>query len=165
MSLVYDRATHPPRVIGVCVVGVLVAFLVQTAVLPAVGLSAAIPFVYATVAVLGAALGSRTGAITGFCAGLLLDLTGVGSLGVGALVGCLLGALAGRVRTDRWWASGVLTVSALVAVAGLAFTELNAVIAQLPLAPDAGWWWILGGAVMSVALLMPTRLWLREVVR
>ncbi len=166
MSVLAGRApAHTPRVIAVCSVGVLVAFLVQTALLPAVGLPALIPFTFATVAVLGVSLGSRAAAITGFLAGLLVDLTGVGILGVGALAGCLLGAAAGQVRTDRWWFSGVPSVTALVIAAWLGTTVLDAVLSQVPLIVGAGWLWGALGAAVSVALLMPLRGWLRSVVR
>ncbi len=166
MSTVYDRTTfHIPRAMGVCVVGLLVAFLVQTALLPAVGLSAAIPFVYATVAVLAVVLGSRAGAVEGFAAGLMLDLSGVGTLGIGALIGCLLAAAAGGVHVDRWWFSGVPTVSVLVVTAACLFTVINAALGQIPLVAGVGWLWIAGGGIVSVLLLMPTRFWLRQVVR
>lgn len=166
MSAVYERtAAHAPRVAGVCVVGVMVSFLVQTALLPAVGLSAAIPFTFATVAVLGVAYGSRTAAIAGFAAGLLLDLGGVGTLGVAALIGALLGAAAGRIRPDRWWFSGVPSAAGLVIVAAAGFAVLNAVLGQVPLAYGQGWIWIAGGGFVSVAGLMPTRTWLQAVTR
>lgn len=166
MSAVYDRTTfHIPRAMGLCVVGLGVAFLIQTSVLPAVGLSAAIPFVYATVAVLAVVLGPRAGAVEGFAAGLLLDLTGSGTLGIAALLGCLLGALAGQVHVDRWWFSGVPTVSILVVLAAVLTTVVNAVLGQLPLALSWGWQWVVAGGLASVVLLMPTRFWLRQVVR
>lgn len=166
MTTLTDRTfAHTPRVVGVCVVGVLVAFLVQTAVLPAVGLSAAVPFTFATVAVIAVALGPHAGALTGFAAGLLLDLTSVSVLGVGALLGCLLGAAAARVRPDRWWFAGVPTVSALVVGAAAAFTLVNAALDQVPLAFGVGWVWLVLGGCASTAVLMPTRGWLRQVVR
>lgn len=166
MSTAYDRTTfHLPRAMGLSAVGLLVAFLVQTAVLPAVGLSAAIPFVYATVAVLAVVLGPRAGAAEGFAAGLLMDLTGSGTLGVGALIGCLLGALAGRVHVDRWWFSGVPTVAVLVIAAAVVANVVNAVLGQIPLTMTASWLWIVLGGVVSVLVLMPTRFWLRELVR
>lgn len=158
-------AAHLPRVLGVCVTGVLVAFLVQTALLPAVGLSAAVPFTFATVAVLAVVLGSRTGAITGFGAGLLIDLGGLSVLGVGALLGCLLGAIAGQVHPDRWWFSRVPTVSGLVMLTAAAFTAANAALQQVPILFGAGWMWLLAGSVVSVMVLMPARQWLRGVVR
>jgi rod shape-determining protein MreD len=156
---------HLPRVLGVCVTGVLVAFLVQTAVLPAVGLSAAVPFTFATVAVLAVVLGSRTGALTGFGAGLLIDVSGLSVLGVGALLGSLLGAIAGQVHPDRWWFSRIPTVSGLVMLTAGAFTVVNAALQQVPIRFGVGWGWLIGGSVVSVILLMPTRQWLREVVR
>lgn len=166
MSAVFDRTTfHMPRAMGLCVVGLLVAFLVQTSVLPAVGLSAAVPFVYATAAVLAVVLGPRAGAVEGFVAGLLLDVTGSGTLGIGALIGCLLGALAGQVHVDRWWLSGVPTVSLLVVVSALALSMVNAVLGQIPLPLAGGWLWVVFGGIASVAMLMPTRFWLRQVVR
>lgn len=166
MSTVHDRTTfHLPRAMGLSAVGLLVAFLVQTSVLPAVGISAAVPFVYATVAVLAVVLGPRAGAAEGFAAGLLLDLTGSGTLGVGALIGCLLGALAGRVHVDRWWFSGVPTVSVLVVSSAMISSVVNAVLGQVPLTLTTGWLWLLVGGVLSVLGLMPTRFWLREMVR
>lgn len=166
MSTVYDRTTfHLPRAMGLSAVGLLVAFLVQTSVLPAIGLSAAIPFVYATVAVLAVVLGPRAGAAEGFAAGLLLDLTGSGTLGIGALIGCLLGALAGRVHVDRWWFSGVPTVSILVVAAGVGSSVANAVLGQIPLLLTGSWLWVAVGGMLSVVVLMPTRFWLRELVR
>lgn len=158
-------AAHAPRAIAVCVVGVAVALLVQTSLLPAVGLSAGVPFVYATVALLAVVLGSRAGAMVGFGAGLLLDLSSVGTLGVGALLGCLLGAAAGRVHPDRWWFSGVPTTAALVIAAAGAFTVLDAWLGQVPLVFGQGWLWLTVGAVASVTVLLPCRTWLAEVVR
>lgn len=155
---------HTPRVVTLCAFAVLVAFLLQTAVLPAVGASAAVPVVYAVTVVLGVSLGSRTGAITGFLAGLLLDLTGVGTLGVGALLGCLAGAVAGRIRVDRWWLSGVPSAAALTVLAALLYSGLNAAIAGLPVRPGAVVWTVVGGVVCTGALL-PARTWVREVVR
>lgn len=166
MTTAFDRTSvHLPRVLGVSFVGVLVAFLVQTALLPAVGLSATVPFVYATVALLAVVLGSGPGAIVGFAAGLLLDVTSVATLGVGALIGCLLGAAAGHVQLDRWWFSGVPTVGAMVVVSGGAFTTVNALLNQVPWIFGWGWSWTVVGGFVSVALLLPLRTWLRAVVR
>lgn len=157
------NSTHLPRVVVVCGLAVIAAFLVQTALLPAIGASAAVPLVFATVVALGVALGSRTGAICGFCAGLLLDLTGVGVLGIGALIGTLAGAAAGRIRVDRWWLSGVPSAAALTLAAGLAYTALDAALAGLPLTlPSA---WLVVGALVCAAALLPVRGWLREAVR
>ena len=158
-------SAHAPRAVAVCVVGVAVALVVQTALLPAVGLSAAVPFGYATVVLLAVVLGSSAGALTGFAAGLLLDLNSVGTLGVGALLGCLVGAAAGRLHPDRWWFSGVPTASALVIAAAGAFTVVNAWLGQIPLVFGQGWLWLILGGVASGTLLLPTRTWLRAVVR
>jgi hypothetical protein len=95
----------------------------------------------------------------------MLDLTGVGTLGVGALIGCSLAAVAGGVHVDRWWFSGVPTVSLMVVVAALAFSLGNAVLGQVPLTWSNGWLWIVAGGIVSVGLLMPTRFWLRRVIR
>lgn len=166
MTTIAGRGTaHTPRVVVLCTLGVLLAFLLQTALLPAVGASAAVPVVFAFVALLGVALGPRVGAVAGFLAGLLLDLTGVGTLGVGALLGCLLGAAAARIRVDRWWLSGVPSASLLVVLTSLAFGAGNAALAGLPVSIGPGMWWTVLGAVLCTALLLPARGWVREVVR
>lgn len=166
MSSIATRPqAHGPRLAAVVVVAVMIAFLVQTALLPALGLSAAVPVVLATVTVLGMALGPRVGAFCGFAAGLLLDLTGVGVLGVGALVGCLLGAYAGSWRISRWRWSGLPLAWAATTVAAVAFTVLNALIAGLPLHLSITWLWIPLGALASAVVLVPLRPWIRAVVR
>lgn len=156
-------AAHMPRVVAVCGLAITLAFLAQTALLPAVGASAAVPLVFATVVALGVALGERTGAICGFCAGLLLDLTGVGVLGVGALLATLAGAAAGRIRVDRWWLSGVPSAAALTLLAALAYTALDAALAGLPITLPSPW--LVLGALVCVTVLLPLRTWVREVVR
>lgn len=156
---------HAPRVIAVSAMAILVAFLMQTSVLPAVGLSAAVPVVFAVIVLLGVVLGGRTAAVCGFLAGLLLDVTGVGVLGVGALVGTLVGAAAGRIRVDRWWLSGVPAAAALTIAAALAYPGLNAALTGLPLALSWSLIWPVGGGLVCAALLLPLRGWLREVVR
>lgn len=157
------RPVHLPRAIVVCTGSLLVAFLVQTAVLPAVGAPAAIPVVFATVVLLGVALGGRTGAICGFLGGLLLDLTGVGVLGVGALLGTLTGAAAGRIRVDRWWLSGVPTAALLTSLAALSYSAVNAALSGLPLTVRP-LWPVLGGIVCTITLL-PVRNRVQEAVR
>jgi rod shape-determining protein MreD len=158
-------ASYPPRVAAVAATGVLGAFLLQTAVLPAVGLSAAVPVVLTVVAVLGLALGPGVGAVTGFLAGLLLDLTGVGVLGVTALAGCLLGAGASRLRVDRWRWSGVAGVWAMTVTASVAAQLFNAAVSGVRAAAAPGLVWLIGGALVSAVLLVPARARLRAVVR
>ena len=166
MSAVAVRApVHLPRAIALCGGSIVVAFLVQTAVLPAVGASAAIPLVFSTVVLLGLALGSRTGAVCGFLAGLLLDLTGVGVLGVGALLGTLLGAAAGRLRVDRWWLSGVPTAALMTILGALAYGGINAALAGLPVSLGRSPWWVVLGSLVSTLALLPLRGVVREAVR
>ena len=73
---------HVPRVVIGSIVAVLAAFIIESSVLPAVGLSSAIPVVFAVVVVLAMAWGPTVGPSVGFGAGLLIDLTGTGTLGV-----------------------------------------------------------------------------------
>lgn len=156
---------HTPRVVAVSAIAVLLAFLLQTAGLPALGLSAAVPVVFVVVAVLATALGSRAGSMVGFGAGLLLDLTGAGVIGVGALIGCLLGAAAGRIRVDRWAWSGMLPVWSASVLAAGAFTVANAVVEGLSVTWSGSWLWMAAGALVCTAGLLPLRPWVREVVR
>lgn len=167
MSTASGRAqtTHLPRVIILALSAVCVAFVVQTAVLPAVGLSAVIPVVFATVVVFGMALGRQSGAIIGFAAGLLLDLTGVGVLGLGALIGCLAGGLAGGIRVDRWRWSGLPAACGVTVLAAGLFTVLNGVVAGIGPVLSWSWLWLVGGAVLCTALLVPGRPWIQAVVR
>lgn len=166
MSAVVGRTdAHLPRVLVVGAAGLVVAFAVQTAVLPALGLSAAVPVVFTAVAVLGAALGVRSGAAFGFAAGLLLDLTGVAVLGVGSLVGCLLGAIAGQVRVSRWRWSGLLWIWGSTAAAALIYMMLTAALAELPITLSWSWLWIVLGALVCAVALVPLRPWLQAVVR
>jgi rod shape-determining protein MreD len=167
MSAVVGRldSVHTPRVVTACVIAVVAAFLLQTAVLPAVGSSAAVPVVFATLCLLGIVFGVRTGAIVGFLAGLLLDLTNAGTLGVGALLGCLLGAAAGSIRVDRWRWSGLASAWVLTSLAAVAFAVVNGFLAGLPLRGSWAWVWILAGALVSLVVLLPARGWLQAVVR
>lgn len=167
MSAVADRANavHTPRVIALCAGSVIVAFVVQTSVLPAIGLSSLIPLVLACVAVLAVPLGSRTGAIVGFCAGLLLDLTGSGVLGVGALIGCLLAASCATITVDRWRWSGLGSVWVYTCLAASAFTGANAVLTGRGPSLTIAWAWIVVGAGICCALLLPLRTRIRAVVR
>lgn len=156
---------HVPRVVIGSVIAVLAAFVVQTAILPAVGLTAAIPVVFAVVAVLAMAWGPAVGPSVGFGAGLLLDLTGVGTLGVGALVGCLLGLVAARIPVDRWQWSGAGW--AILATAGAALVDqgIDAVLAGHFSTASVGWMWVIVGAAVCILVLLPSRAWLRESVR
>jgi rod shape-determining protein MreD len=167
VSALADRGTgaHTPRVIVLCVLAVGIGFLVQTSVLPAVGLSSAIPVLYAAVAVLGVTLGSRTGAIAGFGAGLMLDLTGAGVLGVGALTGSLLGAACGALTVYRWRWSGLLWVWMYTFLGCASYTVVNAVLSGRTPSIDATWLWMLGGSAVASAVLLPWRARIRAVVR
>lgn len=167
MTALADRGTavHTPRVIVLSTVSVIVAFVVQTSVLPAVGLSAVIPLVFTTVAVLAVVLGARTGAKVGFAAGLLLDLTGSGVLGVGALIGCLLAAVCGRIAVDRWRWSGLISIWVYTCLAATAFTVANAVLTGRGLILTTAWLWIVVGAGVCSLVLLPLRAHIRAVVR
>lgn len=167
MSAVPGRAStvHRPRVVLVSSLMILLAFVVQTAVLPAVGLSAAIPVVFTTVVVLAMALGRSAGAWIGFCAGLLLDLTGSGVLGLGALIGCLLGVAAAGIRVDRWRWSGLLPAIAGVAVASAGLAVLNLLALGITPSLSMSWLWLLGGSTLCCVALVPLRPWIGEVVR
>lgn len=158
-------AFHVPRVVALCTTAVLLAFIIQTAVLPALGLSAAVPLVFTVVAVLGLALGSQVAALTGFAAGLLLDLTGSGVLGVGALVGCLLGVAAGRIPVDRWRWSGFAQVWAGTSLAAVCYSLGNALLEGRGMVWSTGWLWVLGGAAGCALMLVPQRDRVRAVVR
>jgi len=157
--------THTPRVVAVAVLAVLTAFVVQAAVLPALGASAAVPVVLATVVVVGMAWGARTGAVTGFGAGLLLDVTGSGVLGVAALVGCLVGAAAARIPTDRWRWSGAGWAALLTIAGAWLIAAVNALLHGRVPGLSPGWLWVVAGTAVSLVVLLPLRGWLREVVR
>lgn len=167
MSVAIDRpgTAHRPRVILLSSGVIVLTFVGQTAVLPAVGLSATIPLVLAAVCVLGVALGSRTGAIAGFTGGLLLDLTGSGVLGLGALVGCVLGASAGGIQVDRWRWSGLVRVWLYTLVAAVVMTGANAFLQGLGLRASGTWVWIVAGSAVCAIVLLPLRDWMRAVVR
>ncbi|HQR79368.1 MAG TPA: hypothetical protein PLT68_04030 [Actinomycetota bacterium] len=167
MSAVPGRAeaTHAPRVAVVGTLMVIAAFVVQTAVLPAVGVPVTVPAVLATVAVLAVAWGRRSGALIGFGAGLLLDLTGTGVLGVGALVGCLLGAAAGLVPVGRWRWSGAGWVVLLVVLAQGADTLLDALLLGQRLVASPAVLWSVTAAGICTVVLLPARDLLRSVVR
>lgn len=167
MSVAIDRpgAAHRPRVILLSSAVIVLAFVGQTAVLPAVGLSATIPLVLTSVCVLGVALGSRTGAVAGFAAGLLLDLTGSGVLGIGALVGCVLGASAGGIQVDRWRWSGLVRVWLYTLAAAMVMTGANAFLQGLGLRASGMWFWLAAGSAVCAAVLLPLRDWMRAVVR
>jgi rod shape-determining protein MreD len=156
---------HVPRVVIGSVVAVSAAFIVQTSILPAVGLSSAIPVVFAVVVVVAMAWGPTVGPGVGFGAGLLLDLTGSGTLGVGALVGCLLGLVAARIPVDRWAWSGAGWAVLATTSAALLDTGVNALLSGRFPVPTAAWLWVIAGAAVCVLLLLPARSWLREAVR
>lgn len=156
---------HVPRVVIGSVIAVALAFMVQTAILPAVGLSATIPVVFAVVVVLGVAWGPSVGPSVGFGAGLLLDLTGTGTLGVGAMIGCLLGLVAARIPVDRWRWSGAGWAILATLTASLLYTTVNAVLVGRVPAVSTAWLWPVIGTVVCVLLLLPARAWLREAVR
>ncbi len=156
---------HVPRVVIGSVVAVVGAFVVQTAVLPAIGLSSAIPVVFAVVVGLAMAWGPTVGPAVGFGAGLLLDLTGTGTLGVGAMIGCLLGLVAARIPVDRWRWSGAGWAVLATMVAALLYMAVNAVLVGRVPAISIGWVWLIVGAVACIVLLLPARAWLREAVR
>ncbi len=156
---------HVPRVVIGSVAAVLAAFVVQTAVLPAVGLSAAVPVVFAVVVVLSMAWGPAVGPGVGFGAGLLLDLTGAGILGVGAMVGCLLGLVAARIPVDRWQWSGAGWATVATAAAALVDTGLDALLSGRVPTVSVAWLWVVVGAGVCILVLLPARAWLREAVR
>ena len=109
MAIDRPGAAHRPRVILLSSAVIVLAFVGQTAVPPAVGLSATIPLVLTSVrAGRGAGIAHRSSRrFRG--GGLLLDLTGSGVLGIGALVGCARGP-AGGIQVDRWRWSGLVRV-------------------------------------------------------
>lgn len=159
------RPVHLPRAVIAVAASLLIAFLVQTAVLPALGLPATVPVVWSTVCLLSLVLGSRAGALLGFSAGLLLDLTSSGVLGVGALTGCLLGGAAGMVRTDRWVWSGAGWIWLLVCLAAGGMQVANDLALGItPVIGVAGFWTI-GGALVCTLALLPARAWLQAVLR
>jgi hypothetical protein len=156
---------HVPRVVIGSVVAALAAFIVQTSVLPALGLSAVVPVVFATVVVLAMAWGPAVGPSVGFGAGLLLDLTGSGTLGTGALIGCLLGLVAARIPVDHWRWSGVGWAVLATAAAALSDMGINALLTGRIPQVSVGWLWVLAGAGVCVLVLLPLRPWLREAAR
>jgi rod shape-determining protein MreD len=168
MSAVPGRSTalHRPRVVIVAAAGLVAAMLLQTAILPAVGVAATAPVVYTLIAVMGLAWGQRAGTVAGFAGGLLLDLTGSGVLGVQALVGCLLGLAAGRIPVDRWRWSGFGWVVLAVLGAQAVTVGLDMVLAGRGAGlAAAAVLWSVGGAVVCAAVVLPARDFLRSVVR
>jgi len=159
------RPVHMPRAVLVASVSLLLAFLVQTAVLPAIGLSAAVPVVWSMVCLFSLVLGSRVGAVLGFLAGLLLDLTSSGVLGVGALTGCLVGSAAGAVRTDRWIWSGAGWIWLLVSLAAAGMQVANDLALGITPVLTVAAFWLIGGALVCTLALLPTRAWLQAVLR
>lgn len=159
------RSIHAPRAILAAVTCLTVAFLVQTAVLPALGLWPAVPVVLSTVCLLSLVLGSRSGAIIGFLAGLLLDLTSSGVLGVGALIGALLGATVGTIRTDRWIWSGALRVWLLTCLAAGGMQLIDALALGTAGSLWIGALWTIGGSLICTVALLPARRRLQAVVR
>lgn len=159
------RSIHAPRAILTAAACLTLAFLVQTAVLPALGLWPAVPVVFSTVCVLALVLGSRSGAIIGFVAGLLLDLTSSGVLGVGALIGALMGAAAGTLRTDRWVWSGALRVWLLTCLAAGGMQLIDALALGTATSAWVGAAWTISGALVCTLALLPARRRLQAVVR
>lgn len=109
----------PGRALVAAMVSILIAFLVQTAALPALGAPAWIPVVWTAVAVAGCRLRGDLAYLVGFAAGLLLDTAGSGPLGGSALIGVGMVFLASRITTDRSLVSGVLRISGLVVSASV----------------------------------------------
>lgn len=166
MTAVSETAhVYRPRAVGLSATALVVGLIVQTAVLPAVGLSAAIPVLYSVVALLGIALGARLGAIAGFAAGLLLDVSGVGVLGVGALGGCLLGVASAGIHVDRWRWSGALRMWAYTAGAAGAFAVMNSLITGSGVKWSGAFWWVVAGSLVCTLVLLPLRTSIRAVVR
>jgi rod shape-determining protein MreD len=166
MSTVRDTThVYPPRAFALSATAIPIAVLVQTSVLPAVGLSSAIPLTFAVVCLLAITLGPRTGALAGFATGLLLDLSGVGVLGVGALIGTVLGVVGARIRVDRWIWSGVGQMWACTAAAAGGYALIDALLVGTGARWSATVWWIGAGALACCLVLLPARNWITRVVR
>lgn len=100
----------------------ITAAIVQVTVVNRLGLPGGGPdLVLLVVASLAVVQGSLAGAVTGFVGGLLVDLVppAAGPFGLSALVLCLVGYLAGMLRSDTR-RSPVLVVSVVVLLSGLA---------------------------------------------
>ncbi len=116
---------------------VLAAVVVQTAVLAAIGLPAAVPDLTLVVVVAVALVaGADTGAVTGCAAGLLTALvpTGAGPVGAAALVYAITGYLVGSWLAGhpmRWFDSAAV-VAVVVAIANTALLMLTAILADGP---------------------------------
>lgn len=113
-----------------CASLILVAYLLQVTLLARLGIPGATPdLVLVVVVALALAYGPMTGAICGFSAGMLVDLAppAAGPVGIAALLGMGIGALAGgaidpRDRTVPLLA-GVVALAAGAMVLGTAAIE------------------------------------------
>ncbi len=132
-----NEVTSPPRAVGPAtprprsrpggsglgwVAGmVVVAVLLEVAVMPYVNVSRGIPDLIApTVVVIALLRGTLVGAVAGFSAGLLVELTApIGTLGVLALLYLGVGAFCGRY-CEREESASVLAPLGLSVVAALA---------------------------------------------
>ncbi|MCL4553596.1 MAG: rod shape-determining protein MreD [Actinobacteria bacterium] len=109
-------------------VGVLVvAFLLQIAIAPQLGIFGIVPnIVFVLMAAIALLRGSRQGAIIGFTCGLIFDFIGSGPIGVSALSFCVAGAMAGALRHNTF-AEGWKLPVVIVAVSSLVAELLYAV--------------------------------------
>lgn len=98
----------------------LAAWIVQAVVAPSLAVAGVIPDVMlVAVALVGFTRGAFPGTVLGFFGGLLLDLSGVGSVGAGALVYSIVGFASGRVERTLFGSSALLPALALSGVTAL----------------------------------------------
>jgi rod shape-determining protein MreD len=123
---VVGPATTVPRMaprgtgLGWVALMVLVAVLVQVAVMPYLNVANGIPDIVApTIVVIALLRGTLVGAVSGFTAGLMLELTApIGTLGVLALLYLAVGAWCGQY-CEREESSSLLAPLALSVIAAL----------------------------------------------
>jgi rod shape-determining protein MreD len=115
--------------VGVIALLVVAAVLIQVTVLSRLPLPGADPhLVLVLVVAVGLVRGPADGMLTGFGAGLLVDLLGVSAVGLGAVVLCLTGYVAGLLmdEVERSTLAPLLVVGGLSLAATLTYAALTA---------------------------------------
>jgi rod shape-determining protein MreD len=127
--------------LAVLVLSLLTALLLQGSVVARLSFLGAKPdLVLVVVVCFALSDGPAAGMGAGFGAGLLSDLLGTHTLGLLALVLCVVGYAAGVIRSyfDRLATfTPMLVVGGLTAVTVLAYAGLSALLGDRPIAPDS----------------------------
>ena len=113
----------------------------------------------------GRGAGSRTGAVAGFAPGTAAQTSpAAASLGIGALVGCVLRASAGGIRGPLALV-GPGACLALHACSGDGMTGANAFLQGLGLRASGMWFWLVAGSAVCAAVLAAPAGWMQAVMR